>query len=158
MLSLSLLYKGSIRRMFSDRAIKPVQAPADPLGIPENDVQCVHVEVTLTDGAGIRHQRCLNNADPTERNGWLCNHHNYHVKDGQLVNVPISTRETRDMEVIENVIMTDKKAIEAGTRHKVVITPRVVIQYLEMKDHDPSGEVSIAHLVREAQELGLYEA
>lgn len=93
----------------------------DPLGLPTDPLQCVHVEETIQDGVVSNRVRCVASVTTyggpsdmrAEAGGWLCsNHHN--KTTGNKVH-----KRDFDGDTIKHILGSDAKAISAGVVQKV---------------------------------------
>lgn len=120
------LHPGTIRDIFSRKRSAPARKQsADPLGLPQIETQCVHVEAEEL-SEGVEFTRCTNDAVFVgERHGWLCLEHQptFLKPRGQ------GPRD-KDAEIVAGIIAYERRALAGSRREVVKIGPSVQIQYL----------------------------
>lgn len=114
-----LLAKGTIYAMFHKSRKEPFSGP---LALPQNHIQCIHVERTYLKDGGVEFVKCM---ELSER-GWLCRAHADKVfKRGKYRDV--------DQEIIDFVKATETKALAGSEReiHSFYTPKKTTIQYVK---------------------------
>lgn len=127
---LTLLNPGTIADVFTRRHHNaPKKAAHDPMGIPQDPKQCVHVEYEEV-SEGSYAKRCLDNASLLSPNGWLCAYHSNVLDNAVRLRSRASNRD-RDAETITSILTIEAQALDAShARHLVRLTRNTWIAYL----------------------------
>jgi hypothetical protein len=97
---------------------KVVAKVVDPLALPADPSQCVHVERIYSEDhiPGRQYERCTATANPrVGRHGWLCEEHSAKVDEWFRLNSWYRNRLSPDDEIIDSIIKTDTRAFQRGT-------------------------------------------
>jgi hypothetical protein len=135
MIWMELLPPGTVNDMFRKRNI-PVRMrePIDPLSLPSVPTQCAHVFTEYNPDSPVTHMRCVDDADPTLRHGWLCRDHatdlDVWFRPRLTLTPTLKSRETVDVEVVESILALERKVIASGTRVVVRIGAQTRITFL----------------------------
>lgn len=115
------LRPGMIRDIFSP---KRQGGGYDPLGLPKDPRQCVHVEVSDDDKVGV--VRCIKDATTMfGRHGWLCERHGYFTPFRGTYR-PVD----KDQEIVEGIIASEARAIRRSNRVEVRVGSKTRISFV----------------------------
>lgn len=85
----------------------PVSRRYDPLGLPRDRHQCVHVTAYSGEN-GMETNRCTNTTHRGERHGWLCEQHDQETSAALVGFVPARDLE---QELVEGIILSEMREI-----------------------------------------------
>lgn len=124
MIELTPLHPGTIKDLFSPKRTAPAtvrQKPFDPLGLPQDRLQCVHVGIEEL-SEGYDYVRCVKSA-VTNRHGWLCSEHgaDYYTPRQRVYR-------DKDLEIVSGILAYEYRALRDNERVTVQIGARTKIE------------------------------
>lgn len=115
---LYLLSEGSTADLQRFRSAERGPVLASPFDLPYDPIQCVHVDAVYSMENGKSKAsavRCVEKADPSGQNGWLCQTHKELLVKLQGRAKKVHSADAESI-LIDSILKSEARAIKAGVR------------------------------------------